>query len=128
MPIYAYEHVGIPGKGCPKAIEVFQTMSEGAHEKCPDCGRALRKLVNWRGAMAVKAAPEKPGDSVKRVLKEKRKHFDCPWPDAQTGKNKRVYLKGSKAEQKRQIQDAILNTKIAQRRKLQRSDINPINL
>ena len=128
MPVYAYQHTGIPGKGCPKDIEVFQTMRSDAFAVCPDCGRPVRKLINWRGAMAVKAAPEKPRDSVHRVLGEKRKHFDCPWPDAETGKNKRVYLKGSKAEQKRQIQDTILNTRIAQRRKLKRSDINPINL
>lgn len=128
MPVYAYRHDGIPGKGCPQEVEIFQKMADAHLTECPDCGRAVHRIVKFMPAVKVKASGESPTDSVKRVLGEKRKHFDCPWPDATTGKNKRVYLKGSKADQKRQIQDAVLNTKIAQRRKLTRADVNPINL
>lgn len=128
MPIYAYTHDGIPGKGCPCDIEIFQKMADAHLTVCPDCKRAIHRVVKYAPSVRIKATKESPSDSVKRVLGENRKHFDCPWPDAETGKCKRVYLKGSKAQQKRQIQDAVLNTRIAQRRKLTRADVNPINL
>lgn len=120
MPLYDFE--------CPTCgtIEVFRHMTQELPTQCETCGANLTRVFNVP-RVAVKASPESPTDSVKRVLGEKRKHFDCPWPDAK-GKHKRVYLKGSKAEQKAQIQDAILSTPIAKKRKLERKDINPVNL
>lgn len=79
--------------------------------------------------VAVKAAAESPRDSVKRLLGTSRPHFDCPYPNKETGECERVWLdSGSKKEREAKVQDAVLRTKWAERRNLKRSDIKPTNL
>lgn len=110
-------------------FDEFRKMAQASDDAmCPECGaKATRRFTI--PAVKIKAGREKPGDSVKRITGEKRKHADIPWPNAKTGQCERVYLdSGSKAEQKSRIQDAVLRTKLAQRRKLTRADIQPANL
>jgi len=54
MPLYKYEHISRPGKGCGKEFETLQSHSEPALEKCPECGRKCRRVFNMRVA-AVKS-------------------------------------------------------------------------
>jgi len=44
MPVYVYEH---KGKGCSigKGFEVTQSMSDDALSSCPECGRAVQRLI-----------------------------------------------------------------------------------
>ncbi len=46
MPTYTYEHVD-EGEPCAlgAAFEVEQAMREAAMEKCPECGRAVRRII-----------------------------------------------------------------------------------
>lgn len=121
MPMYAFKC-----ENCGE-VEMFRRMKDDQPTKCDDCGGKVQRIYTVP-AMRVKAAPESPQKSVERILGEKREHFDCPWPDAATGKSERIYRKGGedRAAWKRRIQDTVLNTKIAQKRKLTRNDVNPL--
>ena len=45
MPVYEYEHLGIPPEGCPKIIELTHSIhTRLAH--CPDCGHPITKIVS----------------------------------------------------------------------------------
>lgn len=127
MPMYVYRHSYGYGKKCAPEFEAFQRMAEDAYLKCPTCRKLVQRMIQ-ACAVKVKNAPESPKKSVERVTGEKRKHFDCPWPNAKTKQCERVYLEGSKAEQKAAVQDAVLRTNYAKKRKLSRADISPTNL
>lgn len=50
MPLYQYEHVSRPGKGCGKTFEVLQSCSEPALTECPDCGKPCQRVFTGRVA------------------------------------------------------------------------------
>ena len=45
MPIYVYEHIAEPGDDCEKEIEVYQEFGSDHLEKCPKCGRKIRRII-----------------------------------------------------------------------------------
>jgi putative FmdB family regulatory protein len=45
MPIYIYEHTGKPGKGCEKEFEVHQEFKSEHLEKCPKCGKEVKRII-----------------------------------------------------------------------------------
>jgi predicted nucleic acid-binding Zn ribbon protein len=45
MPIYVYEHTGKPGKDCEVEIEIHQEFHSQHLEKCPKCGRKIRRII-----------------------------------------------------------------------------------
>lgn len=45
MPIYVYEHVKNPGKGCKKEFEVHQEFHSDHLVKCPECGREVKRII-----------------------------------------------------------------------------------
>jgi putative FmdB family regulatory protein len=45
MPIYVYEHVSKPGKGCKKEFEIHQEFKSEHLKKCPKCGRKVRRII-----------------------------------------------------------------------------------
>jgi predicted nucleic acid-binding Zn ribbon protein len=45
MPIYIYEHIGKPGKGCEKEIEIRQEFGSEHLEICPICGREIKRII-----------------------------------------------------------------------------------
>jgi len=45
MPIYVYEHVSKPGKGCEKEIEIYQEFGSEHLEKCPECGLEIKRII-----------------------------------------------------------------------------------
>ena len=50
MPTYDYVC-----KACGHALEIFQSMSEGAKRKCPECGKlALQRLIGAGGGVIFK--------------------------------------------------------------------------
>lgn len=94
---------------------------------CPECGHPRPKVLTTP-RVVVKAAGEKPVDSVKRVTGEDRKHCDIPWQN-EKGEYERVYLdSGSKAEQKAKVVDAVMRTKHAKKHNVKKSDIDCPNL
>lgn len=103
-------------------------MSEDAHTICPDCGKPVARVLQMP-AIKIKAASESPQKSVERITKNKRQNFECPWVDSDTGKNKRIFRQSGedKAAWKRRVQDTVLNTKMAKKRKLTRNDVQPFN-
>jgi predicted nucleic acid-binding Zn ribbon protein len=50
MPIYEYEHrePDAGGAECGRGVqfEIEQRISDGALERCPDCGRAVKRLIS----------------------------------------------------------------------------------
>jgi len=50
MPTYDYVC-----KACDHRLEIFQSMTEGAKRKCPECGKlALKRLIGIGGAVIFK--------------------------------------------------------------------------
>lgn len=45
MPVYVYEHTGKPGKDCEKEFEIHQEFQSEHLEKCPKCGRKVRRII-----------------------------------------------------------------------------------
>ncbi len=45
MPVYVYEHMNKPGKGCKKEIEVHQEFGSEHFSKCPKCGRKVKRII-----------------------------------------------------------------------------------
>lgn len=124
MPLYAYAHD--KRSKCPDFTD-FGRMKDAALTKCPECGRAVHR-VPQAAKFSFKKTGESTKESVKRVLGEKEQHFECPWPNAKTGKCEKVYLKGNKRERKAQVQDAVLRSKLAVRRNLTRADVDVPNI
>ena len=45
MPLYIYEHIGKPGKGCEKEFEIHQEFKSEHLAKCPKCSRKVRRII-----------------------------------------------------------------------------------
>ncbi|HDS30214.1 MAG TPA: zinc ribbon domain-containing protein [Firmicutes bacterium] len=45
MPVYVYEHVGKPAKGCSKRFEIHQDFGSEHLAKCPKCGRKVQRII-----------------------------------------------------------------------------------
>jgi putative FmdB family regulatory protein len=45
MPIYEYEHVGCPCK-LGKVFDFKQSLADDPLVKCPQCGRAVKKIIS----------------------------------------------------------------------------------
>ena len=45
MPVYVYEHVREPGKGCKKEFEVHQEFGSEHLKQCPKCHRKVRRII-----------------------------------------------------------------------------------
>ncbi len=45
MPIYVYEHVSKPGKGCEKQFEYYQEFKSDHLKKCPECKRKVTRII-----------------------------------------------------------------------------------
>ena len=45
MPLYVYEHTGKPGKDCEKEIEIYQEFGSEHLEKCPKCGKKIKRII-----------------------------------------------------------------------------------
>lgn len=60
MPIYEYlakDH----GRACPhceKPFEVLQAVSEQPLRKCPECGRAVKRIISWCRANVMETSEE----------------------------------------------------------------------
>ncbi len=64
MPIYEYESIDT-GEACGKCrvrFEVFQGISEPPLQRCPSCGKPIRKLISW-----CRAAVMEPSEEYNRV-------------------------------------------------------------
>lgn len=120
MPIYEYAHISL--LTCPD-FETYERMRDDALTVCPTCGKQIQRVISMPRVI-VKGGPESPQKSVERVLGQKKgeQYFENPY----TGK--RIKLKGSKAERKRQVQDSVVNSPLGKRRNLKRSDVTVPNL
>jgi putative FmdB family regulatory protein len=58
MPIYEY-HASKISKGCPgcrRPFEAFQGIHEKPIIKCPQCGRAVKRVISWCRAAVVETS------------------------------------------------------------------------
>ncbi len=60
MPTYEYEC-----KSCGKTFEAFQTMSDAPLSACPDCGKAVRRLIGGGTGIIFKGSGFYVNDSKK---------------------------------------------------------------
>lgn len=60
MPTYEYEC-----KTCGKTFEAFQSMSDPAIETCPECGKAVRRLIGGGTGIIFKGSGFYVNDSRK---------------------------------------------------------------
>jgi len=70
LPIYEYQ-AKIPKQGCPTCrspFEVLQRADEKALTFCPDCGKAVRKIMSWCHSAVSEASPEH--QRVERKIRE----------------------------------------------------------
>ena len=68
MPTYEYEC-----KSCGHTFEKFQTMSAKPLSKCPECGKALRKIIGQGAGIIFKGSGFYATDYRKDSYKEKKK-------------------------------------------------------
>ncbi len=80
MPIYEYQAVdsGNACNKCRRPFEVLQFLREPPLITCPDCGRAVRKLISWCRA----AVCEIPEESVQVEKKVKEYETSGMWSHA----------------------------------------------
>ena len=45
MPVYVYEHVREPGKGCKVEFEIHQDFGSEHLSKCPKCRRKVQRII-----------------------------------------------------------------------------------
>lgn len=57
MPVYEYEHIG-KACGLGSRFEVTRPMAAAPLQKCPDCGRPVRKLISLVGISTPKTNSE----------------------------------------------------------------------
>jgi len=70
LPIYEYQ-AKIPKQGCPTCrspFEVLQRVDEKALVSCPDCGKAIRKIMSRCHSAVSETLPEH--QRVERKIKE----------------------------------------------------------
>ena len=70
MPIYEYEAVNSE-RACPKCREGFETLqgvSERPLSKCPECGKAVKKIISWCRAAVTETSDDHL--SVERKIKD----------------------------------------------------------
>ena len=68
MPTYEYEC-----KSCGHAFEKFQTMSAKPLSKCPECGKALRRIIGQGAGIIFKGSGFYATDYRKNSCKENKK-------------------------------------------------------
>jgi putative FmdB family regulatory protein len=114
MALYEYTHVE-PPEECAD-FEIFQKMSDDPLTTCPECGKKVRKVISVP-RMKVTRRGQKPGDSVKRYLKEDRPHHIVPYD------GKKIVFKGPKSDWDNQAYRHYLKHKP----ELKRTDFKLIN-
>ena len=70
MPIYEYQAED-PKKACAtcrRSFEVFQQMGEKPLVRCPECGKAVRKIISWCHCAVTETSPEH--QRVERKIKD----------------------------------------------------------
>jgi putative FmdB family regulatory protein len=70
MPIYEYEAVNSE-RACPKCRDGFETLqgvSERPLSKCPECGKAVKKIISWCRAAVTETSDDHL--SVERKIKD----------------------------------------------------------
>lgn len=70
MPIYEYQAKS-PKQGCLKCrspFEVLQRVDEKCLTVCPECGKAVRKIMSWCHSAVLETSPEH--QRVERKIKE----------------------------------------------------------
>lgn len=119
MPIHEYACTK-----CFAACEKFKKMREEHDLECPECGKkTLQPLISMPKAIVKKGA-EDPGETVRRITGVKKgvQFHDNPI----TGE--RVWLKGSKANRKKQIQQSYLSEKVPKHIREKATNMNNITI
>ena len=71
MPIYLYEHDGEPGPGCMPRFEEIEPLSAKPYERCPDCGRPVRRIPAGFSAPPDKLAPSRVKEHGFKTLRRR---------------------------------------------------------
>jgi putative FmdB family regulatory protein len=70
MPIYEYQSLN-SDESCPTCrygFEIMQSINEKPLKQCPDCGKAVKKLISWCRAAIVEQSEEH--NSVTNQIKD----------------------------------------------------------
>jgi putative FmdB family regulatory protein len=73
MPTYDYECTA-----CGNAFEVFQKITDKALEKCPKCGKKLRRLIGGGSGIIFKGSGFYATDYRKKTASSQDKPAICP--------------------------------------------------
>tara|TARA_R110002126_G_scaffold1490_5_gene8757 strand:+ start:23528 stop:23869 length:342 start_codon:yes stop_codon:yes gene_type:complete len=97
MPTYDYVC-----KACKHQLEIFQSMSEGAKRKCPECGKlALQRLIGTGGGVIFKGGgfwqTDYRSESYKAGEKADKPATDAPKPSEAKADAKPAAKKDGKA-------------------------------
>jgi putative FmdB family regulatory protein len=80
MPTYEYEC-----KSCSRRFEVFQSMSDEPIKKCPECGKAVRRLVSGGVGVIFKGSGFYVTDAAPKKAASKTVNKTEAAPKADTG-------------------------------------------